>query len=90
MKAILVIELDYDEQLEELNEAKEIRLYDTNGKYWEWEKFDIKPLPQKLDANDWHRMFDGEYKIREAKGKGYNACIETILGEGNEKSNIGN
>lgn len=44
---------------------------------------DYCPLktPQKLDANDWHRLFDGEYKIREAKGVGYNFCIDEILGE---------
>lgn len=41
----------------------------------------LKPLPQKLDANDWNRMFSGEYEIREAKGYGYNACIDEILGE---------
>ena len=41
----------------------------------------LKHLPEKLDANDWHRMFGGEYKIREAKGYGYNHCIDEILGE---------
>lgn len=41
----------------------------------------LRPLPQKLDANDWQRMFSGEYAIREAKGYGYNACIDEILGE---------
>ena len=41
----------------------------------------LRPLPNKLDANDWHRMFGGTYKEREAKGYGYNACLDEILGE---------
>ena len=41
----------------------------------------VKPMPRKLDANDWHRMFSGEYKIREAKGYGWNAYINELLGE---------
>lgn len=38
----------------------------------------LKPMPRKLDANDWHRMFGGTYKEREAKGYGWNACLEEI------------
>lgn len=38
----------------------------------------LKPMPNKLDANDWHRMFGGTYKEREAKGYGWNACLEEI------------
>ena len=49
---------------------------DENGKHCP-----LRPLPEKLDANDWHRMFSGEYAIREAKGYGYNACLEEIMGE---------
>lgn len=41
----------------------------------------LKPLPNKLDANYWHRMFGGEYKVREAKGYGWNACLKEITGE---------
>ena len=41
----------------------------------------LKPLPPKLDANDWHRMFSGLFSEREAKGYGWNACIDEILGE---------
>lgn len=82
MKAIITIELDYPEQIYDLYETKELRLYDDKGEFFIWEGgFEIKPMPEKLDANDWHRMFDGEYKIREAKGYGYNACIDEILGE---------
>lgn len=40
----------------------------------------LKPMLQKLDANDYHRMFSGTYKERETKGYGYNACIDDILG----------
>ena len=40
----------------------------------------LKPLPEKLDGNDWHRMFNGEFKIREAKGYGWNACLDEITG----------
>lgn len=38
----------------------------------------LKPLPRKLDANDWHRMFGGTFSEREAKGYGWNACLEEI------------
>lgn len=38
----------------------------------------LKPMPNKLDANDWHRMFGGTYGEREAKGYGWNACLEEI------------
>lgn len=38
----------------------------------------LKPMPNKLDANDWHRMFGGTYEEREAKGYGWNACLEEI------------
>lgn len=38
----------------------------------------LKPMPNKLDANEWHRMFGGTYKEREAKGYGWNACLEEI------------
>lgn len=41
----------------------------------------LRPLPQKLDANDWHRMFSGKYDIREAKGYGWNVCLDVITGE---------
>lgn len=41
----------------------------------------LKPLPPKLDANDWHRMFSGLFSEREAKGQGWNACLEEITGE---------
>lgn len=61
------------------------------NKMMTWEEAKKKPswcplisLPQKLDANDWHRMFSGSYQEREAKGYGYNACLDEILGEENE------
>ena len=41
----------------------------------------LKPLPPKLDANDWHRMFSGLFSEREAKGYGWNACLDEITGE---------
>ena len=45
------------------------------------EQCPFKPLPRKLDANDWCRLFNGNYEICEAKGYGWNACIDEILGE---------
>ena len=41
----------------------------------------LKPLPPKLDANDWHRMFSGTFSEREAKGYGWNAYRYAIVGE---------
>ena len=41
----------------------------------------LRPLPQKLDANDCHRMFSGTFSEREAKGYGWNAYRYTIVGE---------
>lgn len=38
----------------------------------------LKDMPRKLDANDWHRMFSGLFSEREAKGYGWNACLEEI------------
>lgn len=43
----------------------------------------LRPLPYRLDANDWHRVFSGLFSEREAKGYGWNACLDEILG-GNE------
>lgn len=41
----------------------------------------LKALPNRLDANDWHRMFGGLFSEREAKGYGWNACLDEILEE---------
>lgn len=41
----------------------------------------LRPLPPKLDANDWHRMFSGTFSEREAKGYGWNVCLDVITGE---------
>lgn len=38
----------------------------------------LKPMPKKLDENDWHRMFSGLFSERQAKGQGWNACLEEI------------
>lgn len=43
----------------------------------------LRPLPPKLDANDWHRMFSGIFSEREAKGYGWNVCLDVITGESN-------
>ena len=71
MKAIILIELDEKHLPKQAND-----LYDRLKGY----KCELTALPPKLDANDWHRMFSGEYKVREAKGYGWNACIDEILG----------
>ena len=41
----------------------------------------LRPLPQRLDANDCHRMFSGTFSEREAKGYGWNAYRYAIVGE---------
>lgn len=46
----------------------------------------LRPLPEKMDANTWHRAFNGSYEIRQAKGEGYNACIDELLREENEQN----
>lgn len=81
MKIVITLDIDDVYRDEILNDIVGLELKCTDNTAFEYEEFTLKPMPQKLDANDWHRMFDGEYKIREAKGKGYNACIEEILGE---------
>lgn len=81
MKAVLVIDLDDDVNLDEV----EIR-YAIQDEYGmpvkaEVDGCHLKPLPPKLDANDWHRMFSGLFSEREAKGHGWNACLKEITGE---------
>ena len=87
MKAVLVIDMAEDCQscmyhtaeLCQLDLHKIPRSYkDKIGKRV---NCPLRPLPRKLNANDWHRMFGGTYKEREAKGYGYNACLDEILGE---------
>lgn len=51
------------------------------GEYEKEKHCPLRPLPQKLDANDWHRMFSGLFSEREAKGYGWNACLDEITGE---------
>lgn len=41
----------------------------------------LKPLPRKLDTSGWYKKFSGKVTEREAKGYGYNACLDEILGE---------
>jgi hypothetical protein len=78
MKAVLVIDMPTDC----------IKCPLANGYCWNTfptkERADgcpLKPLPRKLDANDWHRLFGGKYEIREAKGYGWNAYRKELLGE---------
>jgi ABC-type lipoprotein release transport system permease subunit len=75
MKAILVVDIGNDD----IN-SYEVCIFKINrDTEIEWEKeAKLKPLPQKLDANDWHRMFGGLFSEREAKGYGWNACLEEI------------
>lgn len=82
MKAILVIEMP--------DICYKCPCYDHEGgicqatSNWKTNREDgcpLRPMPRKLDANDWHRMFGGKYKEREAKGYGWNACLDEITGE---------
>lgn len=85
MKAILVIDMP-DSYAEKYN-TNEMYVWDitVQGKDGH-EMFRLttdspsrlKPMPQKLDANDWHRMFSGLFSEREAKGYGWNACLKEI------------
>lgn len=92
MKAVLVIDMPDDVSLDEWYAVKVIvdRLKATEEEMMQGIPFDesktfkfvpLRPLPQKLDANDWHRMFSGKYDIREAKGYGWNACLDEITGD---------
>lgn len=77
MKAILVIDMP--------KSCADCELADF-GKCWGTSSYipvtcPLKPLPPKLDANDWHRMFSGLFSEREAKGHGWNACLKEITGE---------
>ena len=90
-KAILILDMPKtceDCQLRNFNQCYGLPLDRTIIEEWDGEDVfkkrnhicPLKPLPQKLDANDWHRMFSGKYEIREAKGEGYNFCLNEILG----------
>lgn len=74
-KAILVIDIP-----EELKKAyANCTIYEQGYPYRMWNRIaKLKPMPEKIDANDWNRMFSGDYKEREAKGYGYNACINAL------------
>ena len=87
MKAVLVIDIADDV----LECYKDLRIdYDLRGtpidddKVIESIKYvedaDVRRLLNRLDANDWHRMFSGLFSEREAKGYGWNACLDEILG----------
>lgn len=92
MKVVIILDLDFDEQLDDLqNDVKEVRLYDKNNDYWEWDSFEIKPVPEKknsltIDDTIIKDKFGVETiyfekAIQLAKEKGYNACIDELLGE---------
>ena len=74
MKAILVV--DVEEHGEYYADVYRKDADDRfEGRYY------LKPLPPKLDENDWHRMFNGLFSEREAYGHGWNACLDEIVGE---------
>ena len=88
MRALIVVDIPNDLDVDECFANCQIYHITRHTKYvksykkvQDVEYAEIKPLPNKLDANDWHRMFDGEYKIREAKGFCYNKCVSEIIGE---------
>ena len=74
MKAVLVIDVD-DDMIGEVDYTVLNKKEMVNG------RAELRPLPPKLDANDWHRMFSGLFSEREAKGYGWNVCLDAITGE---------
>lgn len=85
MKAILVVDVPVLDDGRHLcnecpiwNREKCFCEYDRN---MEEKGCPLKPMPRKLDANDWHRMFSGLFSEREAKGYGWNACLDEMTGE---------
>ena len=74
MKAVLVIDID-DDMIGEVDYTVMNKKEMVNG------RTELRPLPPKLDANDWHRMFSGLFSEREAKGYGWNVCLDVITGE---------
>ena len=92
MKAVIVIDMPDGVSLDEWYavEVTVDRLKVTEEELMQGIPFDesktfkfvpLRPLPPKLDANDWHRMFSGLFSEREAKGYGWNACRDEITGE---------
>ena len=74
MRAVLVIDVD-DDMIGEVDYTVLNKKEMVNG------RAELRPLPPKLDANDWHRMFSGLFSEREAKGYGWNVCLDAITGE---------
>lgn len=95
MKAVLVLDdmpnschacpltyIDYgDDAYYGANTTRCVIDKDTIPHHGKWDECPLKDLPQKLDANDCHRMFSGTFSEREAKGYGWNACRYAIVGE---------
>lgn len=87
MKAVLVIDMPDGVEAEDyymvygLFANKGEKPFRVEEVAFECKEVDLRPLPQKLDANDWHRMFSGKHDIREAKGYGWNVCRDVITGE---------
>lgn len=78
-KALLVIDIP-NETVEDW--YADCRIFENKGMHRMFNRIvNLKPMPKKIDANDWNRMFSGTYQERNAKGYGYNACIDEILGE---------
>ncbi len=78
MKALITIELDYPEQIYDLYETKEIRLYDKDNVYSLWEGgFEIMPMPQKkeVEVNKIEDIMHVEYSIDDIYTKKYVADI---------------
>ena len=73
MKALLVIDVEEYEDY-----YADVYRKDADDRFEG--RFYFKPLPSKLDENDWHRMFSGLFSEREAKGYGWNACLDEIVG----------
>ena len=75
MKALITIELDYPNQIYDLYETKELRLYFSKEGFYIWEGgFEIKPMPKKMKHKD---EIDYEYGYID----GRNELIDEMLGE---------
>ena len=81
MKAILVVDLLGDYNLDELKAYVEVSFKDNNQILCGLFNKELKPLPQKKNNKD--IVIKGRTaEILEARYEGWNDCIDEILGEG--------
>lgn len=79
MKIVITLEVDdaYEEEI--LNEIVGLELKCADGSAFEYDEFTLKPIPQKKTGEILIKGNTGE--IVKAYRDGWNACVESILGE---------